>query len=77
MVYVWGWVQIVSDLQSCQEKVLMRWKASPDASERWFGAPSAGLPTAGAIAGRDGVRISNVLREGPVEHVVVPEPSAS
>ena len=34
--------QVVSDLQSCQEKVDLRSKASRDTSEHWFGSQNAG-----------------------------------
>ena len=59
--------QVVSDLQSCQEKVVLRRKTSRDPSERKFGASSAG----------SGVRLSNAVEEGHVELVAVAEPTAS
>ena len=43
------------DLQSFQEKVILRGKDFRDTSERLFGAPSAGLPSASASAGRSAV----------------------
>ena len=55
----------------------MRRKASRDTSERWFGAQSAGSQSASGSAGCSGVRISNVVEEGWVEYVAVPEPNAS
>ena len=69
--------QVVYDLQSCQEKVLLRRKASRDTSERWFRARSAGSPSAGTTAVHSGVRNSNTLEEGQVEYVAVLEPDAS
>ena len=69
--------QVVSDLQSCQVKVVMRRKASRDKSERWTGAQSAGSPSASASAGRSGVQNPNVVEEGRVEYVAIPEPTAS
>ena len=66
--------QVVSDLQSCQEKVVLRHKVSRGASKRWLGAPSAGLPSASASVGRSGVRLWNFMEEGQVEYVAVPEP---
>ena len=69
--------KVVSDLQSCQEKVVLRRKASQDTNERWFGAPSAGVTSASSSAGRGGVCIFNVVSEGLVEKVTVPEPTAS
>ena len=72
-----GWnQQVVSDLQPCQEKAVMRRKASRDTNERCFGAQSAGLPSASTSAGRGAVRILNVVEEGPVKYVAVPEPNA-
>ena len=69
--------KVVSGLQFYQKKVVMRRKASLETSERWFGDPSAGLPSASASAGRGGVRIPNDVEEGQVDYVVVPEPAAS
>ena len=79
MVCVWDGCRqhVVSDLQSCQEKVVIWRKASRNRSERWFGAQSAHLPSASTPAGRGGVRVSNVREEGQVEYVAVPEPTAS
>ena len=68
---------VVSGLQSCQEKVVIRRKISRDTSERWFGAQSAGLPSPCASVGRSGVRILNIVEEGQVQYVAVPEPTAS
>ena len=69
--------QVLSDLQPFQEKVVLRRKASRDTSGRWFGVQSAGSPLAGATVGRSGVRIYNIVEEGQVKNVVVPEPAAS
>ena len=68
---------VVSELQSCQEKVVLRRKASWDTSERWFGAPSAASPSARTFAGQTGLRLSNIVAEGQVEYVAVLEPAAS
>ena len=69
--------QVVSDLQSCQEKVVWLRKASRDTSKRLFEARSAGPPATGTTSRLSGVRISNIVVEGQVEYVAVPEPAAS
>ena len=68
--------QVVSGLQPCQEKVLLRRKACGDKNDRWFGAAIAGLPSASASAGCSGIIILNIAEEGHVENVDVPEPIA-
>ena len=69
--------QVVSDMESCQEKVVRRRKASRDSTERWIGAQSAGSLSANASAGRSGVRFLIVVEWGRVKYVAVPEPTAS
>ena len=68
---------VVIDMQSCHEKVVLRRKASRDTSELWFGTPSACLPSVIASAGRSCVQISIVGEEAQVEYVAVLEPTAS
>ena len=69
--------QLVSNLQSRQGKVAVRWKASRDTCDRWFGVPSDDWPSAGTSTDCGGVRILNVGEEGQVEYVAVLQPTAS
>ena len=75
IVCVWGWVQPAGCIRSSimSREGCLRRNAYRDASERWFVAPSAGLLSESASAGRSGVRNSKV----PVEYVTLPEPTAS
>ena len=67
---------LVIDMQSCHEKVVLRRKAYGDTSELCFGTPRACLPSAIASAGRSCVQISIVVEEAQVEYVAVLEPTA-
>ena len=69
-----GWKKlVVSDFQSCWEKVVVRRRISRGNRERSFGAKSSSFPSAGQSVGSTRVRISNIVEEGRVEFVAVPE----
>ena len=62
--------QVISDMCSCWDRVVLRRRSAKDTSERWH---HGGTPWA-ETSSRPGVRISDVVEEGRVEYVPVGPP---
>ena len=63
--------QVITDLCACWDRVVLRRRTAKDTSERWY---HGGTPRR-ETASRPGLRISNVIEEGPVEYVPVAPPA--
>ena len=64
-------IQVISDLCTCWDWVVLRRRSARDTSERWY---HGGTPRS-ETASRPGVRISDVVEEGRVEYVPVGPPA--
>ena len=62
--------QVIADMCSCWDRVVLRRRSAKDTSERWHQGSSPRLET----VSRPGVRISDVVEEGRVEYVPVGPP---
>ena len=62
--------QLIADMCSCWDWVVLRRRSAKDTSERWHHGSSSRVET----ASRPGVRISDVVEEGRVEYVPVGPP---
>ena len=62
--------QVIGDMCSCWDRVVLRRCSAKDTSERWHHGSSPWVET----ASRPGVRISDVVEEGRVEYVPVGPP---
>ena len=60
---------LITDLNSCREKVVLRRKAIKDTQERWIGAEFVASSAVGEVAPRTTVRISDVVHAGGVQYV--------
>ena len=63
--------QVIADMCSCWDRVVLRRRSAKDTSERWHHGSSPRVET----ASRPGVRISDVVEEGRVEYVPVGPPA--
>ena len=63
--------QVIADMCTCWNRVLLRRRTAKDTSERWYHGGSPPSET----ASRPGVRISDVVEEGRVEYVPVAPPA--
>ena len=57
--------QLITDLRGCWDRVVLRRRKAKDTSERWY---NGGTPRT-KTASRPGVRISDVVKDGPVKNV--------
>ena len=65
--------QVIADMCSCWDRVVLRRRSAKDTSERWHHGSSPRVET----ASRPGVRISDIVEEGRVEYVPVGPPVLS
>ena len=63
--------QVIADMCSCWDWVVLRRRSAKDTSERWY---HGGTPRS-ETASRPGVRISDLVEEGRVEYVPVAPPA--
>ena len=63
--------QVIADMCACWDWVVLRRRSAKDTSERW----SHGGNPRSETASRPGVRISDVVEEGPIEYVPVASPA--
>ena len=68
--------QVVAEVCGCVNQALDRRRAVKDSQEQWYAVGGIRPPSEDS-ASRSGVRISNIVEEGPVEYVPVRAPSAS
>ena len=62
--------QVIADMCSCWDRVVLHRRSAKDTSERWHHGSTPRVET----ASRPGVRISDVVEEGRVEYVPVSPP---
>ena len=62
--------QVIADMYSCWDRVVLRRRSAKDTSERWHHGSTPRVET----TSRPGVRISDVVEEGGVEYVLVGPP---
>ena len=65
--------QVVADVSGCVNEALDRRSVVEDSQEQWYAAGDI-RPSSEDSTSRSGVRISNIVEEGPVEYVVVRVP---
>ena len=63
--------QVISDLEACCDRVVLRRRTARDFSERWY---HGGTPRS-ETASKPGVRILDVVEEGRVEYKLVASPA--
>ena len=68
--------QVVAEVCACVNQAVDRRRAVKDSQEQWY-AVGGIRPSSEDSASRSGVRVSNIVEEGPVEYVSVRAPSAS
>ena len=54
--------QVITDLCACWDRVVLRRRTAKDTSERWYHSTTSQSES----ASRPGVRISDIVEEGPV-----------
>ena len=64
-----GYDVVLRDLEKAYDVVVVRRKSAQDTSERCFGVASVKFPVIGDSSGQQGVRISNIVKNGVVEYL--------